>query len=243
MISTGATSLNDIVTDLDLSTSAANLNRAEIRARAKKFSGQIGVDDLRGSVAAIMPTMAGSFSISQTGVRHSNGWDAYNPDWNLLASDYSMVSDGDASQGMYVMCQHDWNSGGDVTVQVICHGYIPISNYGKWRVEGVITPNNPTVATYMKWELVGWPSGFYSGSPFYMYSLDNIRTTTDLAQHSQYIEARSNFPYVTSNFHAVVKSEAPSRASMSGTVTGFKFWYGKRLRIFNHSTMLSFHLK
>lgn len=226
MIPTGAASLNDIVTDLDLSTSAANLNDARIRARAKKHSGQISVNDLRGSVTAIMPTFASSYSISQSGVRHSNGWEYYDPSNNLWDVDYSMVSDGDASQGMYVMAQHDWNMGGDVAMQVVCHGYVPINNYGKWRVEGVITPNNPTLNTYMKWEMVGWPTGWYKGSPFYMYSLDNIRTTTDLAQYSPYIEGRSSFPYVTCNFLAVVKSEAPTRASMSGTVTGFKFWYG-----------------
>lgn len=226
MIPTGAASLNDIVTDLDLSTSAANLNRAEIRARAKKYSGQISVNDLRGSVTAIMPTFASSYSVSQTGIRYANGWEGYDPNRNLLNSDYSMISNGDASQGMYVMCQHQYNSGGDCTVSVVCHGIVPISNYGKWRVEGVITPNNPTINTYMKWEMVGWPSGFYSGSPFYMYSLDNIRTATDLAQYSPYIEGRNTFPYVTCNFHAVVRSEAPSLASMSGTVTGFKFWYG-----------------
>ncbi len=225
MIPTGATSLGDIVADLDLGTSSADLNDARIRARAKKFSGQIGVDDLRGTVAAIMPTFADTYAISQTGVRHSNGYDYYDPSNNLNASK-SMVSDGDASQGMYVMAQHQWLGGGDCAMQVICHGHVPINNYGKWRVEGVITPNNATLNTYMKWELIGWRDGFYKGSPFYMRVIDNIRTTTDIAQYSPGIDGRADFPYVTSLFMAVVKSEAPSLASMSGTITGFKLWYG-----------------
>ena len=37
MISKGAASLNDIVTDLDLTTANANLNDQYIRARAKKY--------------------------------------------------------------------------------------------------------------------------------------------------------------------------------------------------------------
>ena len=60
----------------------------------------------------------------------------------------------------------------------------------------------------MRLEIFGWQSAYFAGSPFAMYTLDNITTTTDLAPYARYIEVRSGWPYVTAIVYAVIKSAA-----------------------------------
>lgn len=223
MIPRGTASLNDIVTDLDLTTANANLSDQYIRARAKKYSGSVSVDDLRGTVSAIMPTVNTGAS-SNFASRYENGLDVWNPWGNFQDGMVSMINDGVAENGLRVWCQHAWQGGEDCTVQSVHLGHFPLSNSGDIKVEGIVSPTAATLNTYMKWEIVGFQNNWWSGSPYYIYSLDNIRTDTDLAPYGPYVNSRRDFPYVVSIFYAVVRSAAPNNASSAGTVTGYKLW-------------------
>jgi len=218
MISNGSVSLNNIVTDLDLTTANANLNDPRIRARARKFSGANSINDLRGSVAAMMPNMADNFNYGQ--YRYLNYKDVYNPNGNLAAFSVEMSTNGDASKGVDLSVTRDYFNGGDVSAQVVFCGYCPVNNYGGVKVEGTIVPSAATPNSYMKFELIGWDRGYFQGTAFRGYSLEPIITTTNLAEYAPYMEVRASHPYITGIVYVITKSNSVT-ATTTGKVNNF----------------------
>jgi hypothetical protein len=227
VIPTGATSLNDIVTDLDIGTANANLNDSRIRARAKKYSGSVSIDDLRGSASAIMPTMWDGQG-STFGRRDRNYFETYDsgaPFPALNAYDVKLNTNGDASSGVWTWVKKNLQGNGDCGSCALFFGYIPY-NSNNLSLEGIVTPDySGTLAYYMKMEVIGWNNGWLNGTPFYMRTVDPIRNTTDISQYGPGTETRAAWPYITVNVWSILKATAPDYDEMSGSVSGFKMGY------------------
>ena len=88
MIPNGTASLSDVVGDLDLTTASANLNDVLCQGQSAKVLWDYCVDDLSGTVAAMMPYVWDG-SGATIYKRYLNGWDTYSPQGNigLLRSD------------------------------------------------------------------------------------------------------------------------------------------------------------
>ena len=220
MIPNGNASLSDIVGDLDLTTASANLNDVYIRARARKFSGAIGVSDLNGTVAAMMPYMWDGQGATAY-KRYLNEWDTYSPKGNIQNYYIQMQADGDAADGVELYVQNYNYQGGDAVVQVVFVGHLPQTSYGQVKMEGTFAPDYDTSLAFMKFEMFGWDAGYFQGNPFQMLVMDSVNTGTDLSSYNSYIETRASNPYITAIAYCVLKSDAPSGDFMSGKVNNF----------------------
>lgn len=220
MIPNGQASFSDIVGDLDLTTASASLDEVYVRARARKFSGTIGVSDLNGTVAAMMPYVwDGSGATAYK--RYLNEWDTYSPAGNIQNFYVQMQADGDAADGVELYVQNYNSGGGDAVAQVIFLGQLPQSSYGQVKMEGTFAPDFSMDIAFMKFEMFGWDSGYFQGSPFQMLVIDPLNSGTDLSSYNSYIETRASHPYITAIAYVVLKSAAPSGDYMSGKVNNF----------------------
>ena len=95
----------------------------------------MSVNDLQGTVSAVMPSMA-SGANSSIPPRYLNGLDIYSPQGNNYDWHCKMVTDGNAASGIDYYIQHEFQNGGDATIQSVHTGYFPVSNYGSVKMEG-----------------------------------------------------------------------------------------------------------
>jgi len=220
MIPLGATSLNDIVTDLDLTTTIANLNDSYIRNRVNKPSGAISIDDLRGTLACTQNKVL--FNWEEVPDRYINGKSYYDPLGNEASSEVSMVSDGDASQGIRIYAQHGSQGGGDFNVASVHTGMIPAGQAGWIRMSGTLECDFfPSSDGMMRTEVILWSDGYYVGTPQYLLSEDWPTQQGDLSTWPMQFLTSPSARYVTITHQAIIKSSAPDLDYTSGTLYNF----------------------
>ena len=221
MIPLGATSLNDIVTDLDLTTANANLNDGYIRNRVGKYSGTMSINDLRGSLACTQDTILNSWTDNPP--RYMNGKSYYDPRGNEATSEVSMVSNGDASQGIYLYAQHSWSGGGDLQVASVHTATIPAGQSGWIRMSGSLYCDFiPSSDGMMRTEVILWDGGdVYAGTPDYLLSYDWPDSLGDLSAWPMQFLSVPYIRHVTITHQAIIKSKAPQLDYTSGTLYDF----------------------
>ena len=221
MIPLGATSLNDIVTDLDLTTANASLNDGYIRNRVGKYSGAISVDDLRGTLACTQDTILNSWTDNPP--RYMNGKSYYDPRGNEYSSEVSMVSNGDASQGVYIYAELASQFGGDFSVQSVHLNTVPANMSGWIRMSGTLECDFwPVAVGFMKTEVIMWDGGdYYAGTPEYCLAEEWDERYQDLSIYPMQFLSAPYVRHLTITHGAVIKSAAPANDFTSGTLKNF----------------------
>ena len=221
MIPLGATSLNDVVTDLDLTTANANLNDGYIRNRVGKYSGAISIDDLRGSFTSTQDTMDTNWN--QTPSRYQNGKRYYDPLGNESSSEARMVTNGDASQGIYLYAQHGSQGGGDFSVTSVHVNTIPAGMSGWIRMSGTLECSFfPNADGGMQTEVILWDGGdYYTGTPQYLLAEDWSDRYADLSTYPMQFLPSPSVRHVTITHQAIIKSSAPDLDYTSGNLYNF----------------------
>jgi hypothetical protein len=223
MIPLGATSLNDIVTDLDLTTANANLNDGYIRNRVGKYSGAISIGDLRGSFACTQDKVLSNWG--SIPLRYINGRDYYDPRNNESASELRMVSDGDASQGIKYYAEHRSQGGGDFGVNSVHVNTVPANLACELTMTGTIDADWTPIRSlyFMKTEVISWNGGnYYAGTPTIYLSREWVSQSVDLSsvppiQFGIGLSVR----HVTILHYSIIKSAAPDADYFSGTLNNF----------------------
>ena len=222
MIPLGAASLNDIVTDLDLTTANANLNDSYIRNRVGKYSGAISIDDLRGSFTSTQDTVDPNWN--KTPSRYQNGRSYYDPLGNESSAAVDMVSNGDASQGIKYYAEHVSQGGGDFNVASVHVNTIPAGMSGWIRMSGTLECDfSPNADGWMRTEVIAWDGGgYYAGTPEYLLSEDWADRYADLSTYPMQFLSSPSVRHVTITHQAIIKSAAPAYDFSGGTLKNFK---------------------
>lgn len=206
---TGPLSLNNIVSDLGLTNSYANLNQRNVRCRSRKFSGANSISNFRGRQVAIQDTVNSNWGFAT----HSGNWqnykDWYAPDLSNEA-DYRCDMVGTADTGYFdLMDQHIYQGGGDIGVMGAFTAYVPEDTIHTIRWDQYQQWSNNPLQYYTKLEVVGFSAGYGQGSVSYLYNpASGVSGGIGSTSNSAPFYCASNFPYVHATFWCIVKSAA-----------------------------------
>ena len=200
-------SLQTMRRDLDLSA-AGSLTENHMRARARKFTGSIGMSDLHGKVCAIGETFAegNSWVNQQYWVdRKANIRKDYNPGYTTEWSYGLSFKSGGASNGL------QFNSLKETFGTFYDVGYGPamfnVAEPGDYRMRfSLLQTNTPGATRAGVVEILGCTDGYISGNVEYLYR-ETTRLSNPLTVDTT-ITVSSAYPYVCPTFTAITKANA-----------------------------------
>ena len=200
-------SLQAMRRDLDLN-GAGSLTENHLRARARKFAGNIAMSDLHGKVCGIGEKFGDEFTwVSQQYWvdRAANIYKDYNPGYATEWSYYLQFKGAGAGDGLeFGSLKETFGAFYDVGYGA---GMFNVAEPGDYRLKfSLLQTNVPGATRAGVVEILGCSSGYIAGNVDYLYR-ETTRLSNPLTVDTT-ITVSAAYPYVCPTFTAITKASA-----------------------------------